>query len=179
MSIDDHLCFGDAVGTYEIDSGHSTAVFRINRFGIANFYGAFHDITGTITLAEEPSESVVNIEIDPASVFTASRDRDEHLKNPDFFNVNEHPVMRFSSSEVEVLGDNRFRVDGELEIRGRTESTSAEVELIGAGETPMDDFRAGFEATLTIDRHDFNVSFMEGALSDEVELIIAVETVRT
>jgi polyisoprenoid-binding protein YceI len=159
---------------YKIDPVHSTVIFRINHMGASNFYGRFNGIAGEFTLVEGGTGSV-SVTIDAKSVDTANGKRDEHLRSPDFFSVEEFPEITFKSDALKHLGGSKYEAKGTLALHGVSKEVTVEVERIGNGDmrgTPI----TGFEGTVTIKRSDFGMKYgLGGPLGDEVRLILAVE----
>lgn len=164
-----------AADTYAVDPGHSGALFRIVHLGVAPFWGRFNQIAGEYTLdLEDASSCSIAVTIAADSVDSNSGDRDNHIKSPDFFNVKEFPEIAFESTEISGGEDGKYRVVGDLTFHGITREVTAAAELVGQADTPRG-AKSGFEATLTIDRNDFEVKTYPGALGDEVRIVIFVE----
>lgn len=166
-----------AVETFKVDPGHSMALFRVMHLGAGAFWGRFDAVSGTITTDSATAEGLsFDISIDVNSVNTASSQRDNHLKSPDFFSAKEFPTMTFKSRSARKLDGNVYEVQGDLTIRGVTKPITAKVLWTGTAEMGMGR-RCGFEASFTIDRGDFGVNYGidNGALGREVQVIVALE----
>lgn len=161
---------------YRVDSVHSTMVFRIKHYDVAPFYGRFTVVRGSFSIdPETPSNSFFKIDVDTRTVDTANPARDTHIKGPDLLNVRQFPKITFVSTAVEKVGENQYKVTGDITFHGVTKSITAQVEHTGTG-TIQGRKASGFEAIFTIKRSDFGVNFMIGAgLSDEVKLMLGVE----
>lgn len=161
----------------DVDGGHSSVLFRIKHLGVAYTYGRFNELKGTVVYDEgDPSASSIEIEVDASSIDTNSKDRDQHLRSPDFFSVKEHPSITFVSTEVKEAGDG-LAVAGKLTLHGVTKTVMAKAMLVGAADTAMG-FRRGFVAELTIDLTDFGMTFLQqrpGAVGPEVDITISLE----
>lgn len=166
------------LANYEVDGGHSSVVFRIQHF-VAPFWGRFNEVAGKLEYdAKAPEKSKVEISIDAASVDTADEKRDEHLRGPDFFSAKEFPAITFKSTSVKKKGD-KLEVAGEMTMRGKSKAVTAEVTVVGEGDTlPQMGYRAGFEATFEIKRSDFGVSGYLPKIGDDVRIIVALECAR-
>src|SRR2546421_1185081 len=90
-------------GVYEIDDAHTSVEFVGRHLMITKVRGRFSDVRGQITIDEEPTKPHVEVEIGVASVSTGNDDRDAHLKNADFFDVERYPTMTFASTKVKLL----------------------------------------------------------------------------
>jgi polyisoprenoid-binding protein YceI len=173
------------VTTWTIDPAHTTAEFGVKHLMISTVKGQFSDVKGTLRLDDaEPANSTVEVEVGVSSVDTREEKRDAHLKSSDFFSVEEYPAMTFRSTSVERMGEDRYRVTGDLTIRGVTKSVVLEVEREGQVKDPWGGERIGFTAVTKLDRRDFglvwNVALEAGGLlvGTEVKVMLSVEAVR-
>jgi polyisoprenoid-binding protein YceI len=166
--------------TYRVDPVHSFVLFRVKHMNTAYAYGRFNSFSGTIVVNEQdPSKSSVEFEIDANSIDTGNSQRDDHLRSPDFFNVRQYPKITFKSTSIRRINANTFEVKGNLTIRGTTRPLTVRVTYVGKGRNPRGQEIIGFETTFTIKRSEFGVSYgLNGGLSDEVRVTIAVEAVR-
>ncbi len=168
-----------APAAYKVDPIHSTNVFRIRHNNVANFYGRFNEMNGTVNWDDaDPGASSIKIEIPVASVDTGKEGRNNHLKSPDFFNAAQFPTMTFASTSFSKSGDNTFKVSGDLTIHGVTMPVTAELVKTGTGK----DGRSGrdligLESTFDIKRSDFGMDYgvANGVLGDDVRIIVAIE----
>jgi polyisoprenoid-binding protein YceI len=165
-----------AVTTYRVDTSHSSVVFSVKRMDVVNVYGRFNGLQGTLVVdSENPARSSVELELRSEAVDTDNERRDNHLRSPDFFNAAQFPVIRFKSTGVRALGENRYEVTGDLTLHGVTRSITAEAEMTGSGQDPRrGSSLIGFETTFTLKRSDFGMNFMMGPLGDDVRITIAV-----
>jgi polyisoprenoid-binding protein YceI len=141
-------------GTWQVDPVHSLAEFSVRNMGIVNVKGHFEDFEGTL---EAGDELKVRGSARTASIHTRSAKRDEHLRSPDFFDVEQHPEISFESTRIEPAGDGRFRVVGDLTIKGNTREVVFDARLEGTTPDPWGGERVGVSATTTIDRRDFGL----------------------
>ena len=138
---------------------------------------------GTITVAEDPNHSQVEVTIDMASVSSGDQARDDHLRSADFFDVEHHPTATYRSSQVLWAG-RHGTVHGELTIKGVTRPVTLEVDYLGHVRDPWGADRAVFSGWGTVNREDWgltwNLSLETGGIlvSKEIRLEIEVETVR-
>lgn len=148
-----------APGTYVIDTSHSSVEFVARHLGLSKVRGHFTNFSGDIEIAENPEESKVEVDVDVASVESADARRDDHLRSPDFFHVEEHPSMSFKSTSVTPVDDGTWQVGGLLTIRGVTHPVVLETEFEGAENTPFGDQRIGFSASTEINREDWDLGW--------------------
>jgi polyisoprenoid-binding protein YceI len=153
---------------------HSFSLFKIQHFGAGFVYGWFKETDGKFVVADDPTKSSLELSIKADSIDTHNAKRDGHLQSPDFFNAAQFPTITFKSTKVAKAADG-FDVTGDLTIRGKTKSITAKVAPTGGGEDPQKKYRGGFEGHVTINRNDFDLGFMPGALGDTVEITLALE----
>jgi polyisoprenoid-binding protein YceI len=146
------------VGTWEIDPSHQSFEF-IARHLMAKVRGRFPGASGVATIAEVPEESTLEIEIDANTVDTKDDTRDAHMRSDDFFGVEEHPTISFRSTAVRPgEGDNQWKVDGDLTIKGTTRPVTVDVEFLGAGLDPWGNKRIGFSGVVPeVDREQWGL----------------------
>jgi polyisoprenoid-binding protein YceI len=169
---------------YEVDTVHSSLVFKIRHAGMTNFYGRFNDFTGQIHFDQAaPANSRFAFTVQTDSVDTANSGRDGHLKNADFFNSRQFPAIEFKSTGVKALSEGRYELTGDLTLMGETRPVTATLTDVSTGKV-RDNDAMGFEARFSIKRSDFGMTKYlatdngeGGALGNTVELIVAVEAV--
>jgi polyisoprenoid-binding protein YceI len=168
-----------AADTYELDAVHSHAMFKIMHLGLANQYGRFNDLSGTVVVDEKnPANSKVEVTIKTASVDTKNEKRDEHLRSPDFFNAKQFPNLTFKSTKVEAAGKDTYKVTGNLTLRGVTKPITFTFKKNGEGKDPWGNFRMGGETTFTINRMDYGINYMPDGLGKDVTLMLTFEGVK-
>jgi len=174
------------MSTYQIDTAHTHAQFKVRHLMISNVKGDFDKVTGTIEYDDaNPSAAKIDVTIDVASISTREPQRDAHLKSPDFFDVERFPTIRFVSKEVVKSGDDSFEVVGELTIHGVTQTVDLNVEDVTPEmKDPFGLYRRGASAKTTIQRKNFGLVYnavLEAggvAIGDDVHITIDVEFTR-
>ncbi len=165
-----------AVSTWVIDRSHSLVEFAVRHMMVATVKGRFGDFEGVIRLDESnPENSSVDVTIATASIDTNDPQRDAHLRSDDFLNAEKFPKITFRSKRVELQGQDRARVIGDLTIRDVTREVALEVEFLGRTKDPWGKERIGFSAHTTINRHDFGVRW--NAMLDTGGVVVG-DTVR-
>ncbi len=149
-------------GVYEIDGAHTSVEFVGRHLMITKVRGRFSDVRGQITIDEEPTKSYVEVEIGVASVSTGNDDRDAHLKNADFFDVERYPTITFASTSVKPRRDTTWEVVGDLTVHGTTKPVTLQVDFEGGGASPMGDERIGFSAATEVNREEFGLTWNVG-----------------
>lgn len=174
----------DNTTTWTVDSAHAEIGFAVRHLMIATVRGRFGAVSGTVTVDEQnPHNSKVDVTVDVSSIDTRQEMRDNHLRSPDFFDVEKYPSMHFVSKKIEGDVSGEFRVIGDLTIRGVTREVALTATLEGRTQDPWGNERAGFSASGKINRHDFGLNWNQALetggvmVGDEVKLTIDVELV--
>jgi polyisoprenoid-binding protein YceI len=169
----------NAADTFRTDPTHSTVVFRVKHMKISYCYGRFNKVAGTFRLDEaNPAESMVDIEVAATSIDTDNADRDKHLRNADFFDVERFKTIRFQSKKTTRKANGQFVVEGELTLHGVTTPITVEIEPTGTGKGMLGEVRAGLETVFNIRRTDFGMNKMVGPVADEVRLMVSLEGIK-
>jgi polyisoprenoid-binding protein YceI len=175
------------MSNWNIDTTHSHLAFEVRHMVFSKVRGEFGGWKATLTLGEGPDPlegASVEVDVEIGSIDTKLADRDAHLRSADFFDVEAHGAARFTSRGFERLGDGRFRLLGELTLKGVTRELTLEGELLGTGKDPWGNERAGFHAEGEIDRRDFglvwNVALETGGLlvGEKVRIVVDAEAVK-
>lgn len=173
--------FAAAVEKYVIDTegAHAFVQFRIKHLGYSWLYGRFNDFSGTFTYDDnDPSNSQIEVVIKTASIDSNHAERDKHLRNEDFLDVNKYPEARFKSTSYKETGLNKAVLTGDLTLRGITRPVTIQVEKIGNGPDPWGGYRRGFEGTTSFALKDFGIDYNLGPAARDVELTLSVEGIR-
>jgi polyisoprenoid-binding protein YceI len=171
---------GLVAGTWTIDPIHSEVGFSVRHLMVSKVKGSFKTFAGSITIAEDPLDSHAEARIDASSVDTRDEGRDSHLRSSDFFDVEKHPEITFTSTAVRPAGRD-YVVTGDLTIHGVTRSVDLDLEFNGVHADPWGGVRAGFSATTEISRSDYGIEFnipLDGGgvvVGDKVKIILEVE----
>ncbi|WP_205320103.1 YceI family protein [Notoacmeibacter marinus] len=162
---------------YTLDPSHSQVVFTYDHLGFSQTTGMFSGFEGEIMFdAENPESSSVNVEIPASSILTGWDKRDEHFSSDDFLGVEANPVVTFTSTEIKTTGEDTAEITGDLTMNGVTKPVTLDAKLNKVGDHPMANKPwAGFDATATIMRSEWDMGKFAPNVSDEVELKISVE----
>jgi polyisoprenoid-binding protein YceI len=172
--------------TWSLDPAHTSVQFSVRHLMVSTVRGAFGKVSGTVAVDEKDlTRSKIQATIDAASIDTRVEKRDTHLKSPDFLDVAKYPTITFVSKKIEQASPGHFKVTGDLTLHGVTREVSLDVE----GPTPeikdsRGNIRAGAEATTTINRKDFGLTWNQVleaggvAVGDEVKITIDVEATK-
>jgi polyisoprenoid-binding protein YceI len=146
-------------GTWTVDPGHSSVEFSVKHMGIANVRGKFTEFEGTLEMKQELAASRARGSVKVASIDTGEAQRDEHLRSPDFFGVEEFPEITFESTRVEAVDEESSRVYGKLTMHGVTHEVKLEVLIQGTDTDPWGNTRAGLEVVGKLKRSDWDMKF--------------------
>lgn len=172
---------GHAPAKYAIDKAHSAVSFRVRHLGISNVTGYFRQYDASIELDGNDLRTFkATASIDVASIDTENGMRDNHLKSPDFFEVEKYPKLTFTSKRIQNINGNNFQIVGDLTIKATTKEVVLNAEYLGT--TRMRDTeKVGFSASTTINRKEFGLMWDRiteaGGIvvSDEVRINLEIE----
>jgi polyisoprenoid-binding protein YceI len=172
---------GHAPAKYAIDKAHSAVSFRVRHLGISNVTGYFRQYDASIELDGNDLRTFkTSASIDVASIDTENGMRDNHLKSPDFFEVEKYPKLTFTSKSIQNINGNNFQIVGDLTIKATTKEVVLNAEYLGT--TRMRDTeKVGFSASTTVNRKEFGLMWDRiteaGGIvvSDEVRINLEIE----
>ena len=171
-------------GTWEVDPAHSTIGFAVKHMGIANVRGQFTEFEGTLEVGEDLASSSSRGTVKAASITTDEEQRDEHLRSPDFFNVEEFPEILFESTLVEAIDDESTSVVGNLTMHGITKEVKLKAVFQGTETDPWGKERTGLEVVGVLKRSDFDMKFNQALgsgnmlVGDKVNMSLDISAVR-
>lgn len=163
-----------ATSIWKADKSHTELSFSIVHMGISEVSGCFKDFEANIESNKEDfSDAVITMTAQVNSIDTRFAMRDEHLKAEGFFDVANHPTMTFKSTAVKKgKGKNKFKVTGDLTLKGKTKSIELELTKVGQIEHPRNKKQvAAFKIEGQINRADFGVGQAGGSVSDIVKIM--------
>jgi polyisoprenoid-binding protein YceI len=166
-----------ATTNYKVDPVHSFAHFRIKHMNAGHVWGRFNDPTGTISIDDaDASKSSFTLTLQTTKIDTGNKQRDDHLKGPDFFNAVQFPTITFKSTQVKK-SEAGYEVTGDLTLKGTTKPITFTITQTGTGKMGQKEL-IGFETTVDVKRSDFGMNHMIGPAGDEVRLMISLEAVK-
>jgi polyisoprenoid-binding protein YceI len=143
-----------------IDPAHSEIGFKVKHLMISNVKGQFNEFQGQlVTEGDDFSTSEISFQINPASISTGAPDRDGHLRSPDFFDVEKHKEISFSSGKLTKKSDDEYSLSGNLVIKGVSQPVKLAVEFGGLMTDPWGNTKAGFTLDGKINRKDFGLTW--------------------
>jgi polyisoprenoid-binding protein YceI len=169
---------------WDIDPAHSEATFTVKHMMFTTVRGHFNVLSGHLHIDEQnPQNSWVDAQVDAASVDTRDEKRDNHLRSPDFFDVQNYPTLTFKSTRVEPLGGNEYNVIGDLTMHGITKPVTFKAEYNGQGKSPFGLQVAGLSAKTKINRKDWGLNWNVGLeaggvlVSEDVNIELDLEAI--
>jgi len=162
-----------AAGTYAVDPLHTQALFTVKHLGFSIYTGQFTQPTGTLVLdPKKPVADKLDISFPIDKAVTTVAHLNEHIASAEFFDAAKYPTARFVSNKVTVNGT-KATIAGTLTLHGVTRPLTLDARFIGAGTNPMSKKATiGFQATTTIVRSEYGITFLNGMVSDSVPLTI-------
>ena len=170
------------VGRWTIDPVHSEVGFSVRHL-MSKVRGQFTAFSGVITTSGQPELSAVEVSIESGSITTHNEQRDGHLRSADFFDPNSGGELRFVSTGITASAEG-YLIHGDLTINGITRPVDLAADFLGVDVDAYGQTRLGAEASTSIDRRDFNVTFnipLDGGkllIGDKIDITLNVEAVR-
>jgi polyisoprenoid-binding protein YceI len=146
-------------GVWTIDPVHTQITVTARHLGMASVRGRFAEFGGRIEVARPVERSTVRATIQASSIDTGNKMRDDHLRSADFLGVDVHPVIEYAGSSITSLGDEKWRVNGELTLNGVTRAVPLELQYLGVGPDSWGGTRAAFRAVTELKRDDFAITY--------------------
>ena len=179
------LTAAETAGTYSIDPVHSNVGFGVRHMGLAIVLGEFTDYTATISYdPNDITKSSVQFTAKVASLDTDVKQRDDHLRSADFFEVEKYPDMTFRSTRIESASDTTFIAYGDLQIKNVTKQIALPVDFYGVIKDSQGQTRLGGSVTLNINRLDYGIRWSQvldnGSLvvDNNVQIELQFEAIR-
>ena len=171
--------------TWKVDQAHTEVGFEVRHF-FSKVHGVFHDMQGTIVFDEQdPSAIKVDATARVASVDTGNKNRDADLQTPDFFNAATDSILSFRSTKVEKTGKSKYKVTGDLTMRGVTKQVVFDAEFLGSSTVSVEGkswgAKAGFSATTVVNRQDYGIKWNKALdnggmmVGDDVTITLNIE----
>jgi polyisoprenoid-binding protein YceI len=143
-----------------IDPIHSSLGFKIKHLMISNVSGSLKNFQAEVeTLEKDFSTAQINLTAEMESITTNNEQRDAHLRNADFFEVEKFPELKFKSTKIEKTDSDTYDLYGGLTLKGIAKPVKLRVEFNGAVKDPWGGERAGFVITGEINRSEWGISF--------------------
>lgn len=171
--------------TYIVDADHSTIGFTVRHAGIGKTRGKFDTFESTITIPSLDSldGAATTAIISVGSINTGNTGRDDHLRSAEFFDAENFPTITFTSTALAGTPEN-FTLTGDLTIHGVTKPVELSVEFLGQATDPFGNDRIAFEASTTISRKEFgltwNAALEAGGVlvGDKIAITLDIEAIK-
>ncbi|HOA36854.1 MAG TPA: YceI family protein [Flavihumibacter sp.] len=166
---------------WTLDKTHSSVRFSVSHMVVSEAEGTFKSWNGTVENTKPDfTDAKIAFTIDVSSINTDNENRDNHLKSPDFFDAQKFPTIKFESTSMQALGDNKYKLNGNLTIKDVTKPVTFDV-TYGGSITGQRGTKAGFKATTTINRFDYNLKWDRATetgglvVGKDVEITVKIE----
>ncbi|MFD8493910.1 YceI family protein [Amycolatopsis sp. NPDC059657] len=171
-------------GPWTIDPAHSSVVATARHLGIASIKARFPELTGTIMVGRPVEQSSVHAEITAAAIDTGIKMRDDHLRSPDFLDVDRFPTIVFDSTGLRQRGSDSWTLSGLLRLHGEERSIDLDLRYGGYSADPWGGVRAAFHAETQLHRNDFAINYNAiiragvAAIGTNVKIELDIEAVQ-
>jgi polyisoprenoid-binding protein YceI len=172
-----------SVSVWKFDPMHTQVEFSAKHLGMMTVRGHFNEVIASGTIEpEHPEKTKIEATINTASIRTHNEQRDKDLRSSNFLEIDKYPTMTFKSTRIEHVEGDRYKVTGDLTIKGNTKPVTLKVVKYGEFNDPMMGHRIGYAAETQINRKDFGMRFdmmLDGKfiVSDEIQVNIEGEIV--
>ncbi|GAB3931447.1 YceI family protein [Mucilaginibacter myungsuensis] len=171
-----------ADSTWTVDGAHSKLGFSVSHMAISEVDGTFKKFSATIkTTKDDFSDAVVELTADVNTIDTENDRRNEHLKNPDFFEVAKYPTLTFKSTSFKKVDAKNYKVTGNLTMHGVTKAITLDATFGGQFTNPQNNKTiAGFKVSGTFNRKDFGIGAKtpSAVVGEEVTLVAKTEFIK-
>lgn len=169
-------------GKYNIDPMHSSVGFEVPHLVISTVEGKFKNFSGVLTIDDKFEKSKLTAEADIGSIDTSVKDRDDHLKSPDFFDAAKFPKMTFKSTAISGKPE-AFKLTGDLTIKGQTKKATFDGVYKGAAVDGYGNLKAAYTATTKIKRSEYGLTWSKvvevgPVVGDEVTITLKIQAAK-
>jgi polyisoprenoid-binding protein YceI len=161
--------------TWTADPVHSSAQFTATHFGISHVTGIIPITVATITGVQPQLPTSISATLAATGVDTRNDDRNSDLKSDHFFDVAKYPTLTFASTSIVPIDAKTFNVVGNLTLHGVTKPITLKTTYLGQVVDRRGRQHVGYEATTSIKRSDFGMTYGPVIVGDDIEITIDVE----
>jgi polyisoprenoid-binding protein YceI len=171
------------MGTWKFDPYHTQVEFSAKHLGMMTVRGHFAEVTATGEIdVEHPEHSKIGATINTASIRTHNETRDNDLRSGNFLEVDKYPTITFKSTGIEPAGEDKYKLTGDLTIKGTTKPITLQIIRYGEFNDPAMGHRIGYAAEGKLNRQDFGMKFeamLDGKfiVSNDIQINIEGELV--
>ncbi len=149
-----------SLSSWNIDPAHSTVLFIARHMVVARVHGRFERVSGTLRVdPQAPMQGEVDVQVEAASIYTGSPERDAHLRSPEFLDVEAAPYLTFRASQAHAVGTTSFQLLGELTVRKVTRPVLLEVRHLATTKDPWGQPRLLYSARTSLQRSEFGIQW--------------------
>lgn len=146
--------------TFKVDSAHTSVDFSVKHMMVSKVKGTFHDFqVQFVADPEDLTTAEIVFDIDASSIDTRNKDRDDHLKTGDFFEIEKYPSILFKSTNVVKKSDDEYEVTGDVTIKDVTKQETFKIVFEGQGQDPWGNQVFGFNAEGTLNREAYGLTY--------------------
>ncbi|GGM43120.1 polyisoprenoid-binding protein [Paraliobacillus quinghaiensis] len=146
--------------TFKVDPTHTSIDFSVKHMMVSKVKGTFHDFqVQFVADPEDLTTAEIVFDIDVNSIDTRNKDRDNHLRTGDFFEVEKYPNILFKSTDVKKITDDEYEITGDVTIKDVTKQETFKVTFEGQGQDPWGNQVFGFSAEGTLNREEYGLTY--------------------
>jgi len=171
--------------TYGFDNAHTNIRFTVDHMVISEVEGNFSEFEGKVmTKGNDFTNADISFTVKVASIDTDNAKRDEHLRSPDFFEVEKYPELTFKSKSMEKVSEKEYKLSGDLSMHGVTKTVTLDVKYGGTVVDPWGNTKVGFKLKGEINRLDWDLKYnsvMDSGgllIGEEVEIVCNVQLIK-
>lgn len=168
-----------------LDRSHSYVNFSVSHMVISDVTGTFNEFDTVVeSTADDFSDAKINVAIKAKSIDTGNEGRDKHLVSADFFNADKDSMVTFKSTKIEKVTSGKYKIYGELTMRGVTKPVVLDTQFKGKAKNPWGKTIAAFKANTTVNRKDWGLNWNKALeaggvlVGENVDITIAVQLVQ-
>jgi polyisoprenoid-binding protein YceI len=164
-------------GDYVLDKSHASVNWRVMHMGLSGYSARFDKMDGKLTFTPaSASTSRVEFTIEAASVNTGLAPFSKKLGGAEWFDAEKNPNITFKSTKIEAAGENKYKMTGDMTLRGVTKSMTWEVTFNGGLYNTFAQAHAvGFSAKGVVKRSDWGMKEYVPMIGDDVDVNVEAE----
>ena len=159
---------------YAIDPRFGSITFSVAHLGLFSSSGHFDRFDADLQI--DPAHldrTQIAVDVAAASIDMSWQDGVAMLRSPEFFDVDHHPLIRFTSTDVTQVSADKYVVRGQLEMRGITQPLSLTAKLVGRRADPEHGGdSADFVVSGKLSRAAWGMVAERTFISDDVDIAI-------
>jgi polyisoprenoid-binding protein YceI len=171
-------------GRWDLDPAHSTIRLAARHLGLGTIHGRFNSFRGVLRVGDRMEDSLLDVTIDASSIDTGVKVRDDHLRSPDFLDVEVHPYLTFVSDRFTHRAGREWYIDGILTLHGVSRPVRLDTAYQGMGTGMQGELRAAARAVTELRREDFTLDWQKmlargiAAIGSTIQVELDIQVVR-